>query len=194
MRRGGSLDRAIVGLSIVGISAPAFVVGVALLYIFAIVLPWFPAFGPGDGFFDELWHLTLPAIALALGGAAFLVKHTRAALINVLDQDYLSFARARGLSRRRVLFVYALRNALIPIVTVSALVLAGVITGALLVEVTFSLPGIGSLLVNAVSTKDLPMVQGVTMTIAIVILLANLVADLVYVAVDPRIRFRRGGL
>src|SRR5262249_5124415 len=122
---------------------------------------------------------------------AFLVKHTRAALINVLDQDYLSFARARGLSRSRVLLVYGLRNALIPVITVSALILAGVITGALLVEIVFSLPGIGSLLVNAVSTKDIPMVQGVTMVIAIIILLANLLADLTYMAVDPRIRFDR---
>jgi peptide/nickel transport system permease protein len=193
LRRGGIGDRTVVGLSVVGISAPAFVVGLLLLYVFAIVLPWFPAFGQGQGFFDEVWHLTLPAIALAIGGAAFLVKHTRAALVGVLDQDYLTFARARGLSRRRVLFVYALRNALIPVVTISGLILAGLITGALLVEVAFSLPGIGSLLVNAVSTKDLPMVQGVTMVIAIVILLANLLADLMYVAIDPRIRLGRRG-
>jgi peptide/nickel transport system permease protein len=193
-RKGGFVDRFIVGASVVGISAPAFVVGITLLYVFAVVLHWFPAFGAGTWFFDELWHLTLPAIALALGGTAFLVKHTRAAMINVLGQDYLSFARARGLSRSRVLFFYALRNALIPVITVGALILAGVITGALLVEIVFSLPGIGSLLVNAVATKDIPMVQGVTMIVAIVILLANLLADLTYLAVDPRIRLgRRSG-
>jgi peptide/nickel transport system permease protein len=193
LRKGGVVDRAIVGSSIIAISAPAFVAGLLLLYLFAIVIPWFPAFGQGRGFVDQLWHLTLPAIALAIGGVAFLVKHTRAALITVLEQDYLMFARARGLSRSRILLVYALRNALIPVVTISAIVLAGVITGALLVEVAFSLPGIGSLLVNAVSTKDLPMVQGVTMLIAVVIMLANLLADLTYVAVDPRIRIGRRG-
>ena len=192
LRRGGMVDRVVVGSSIVGISAPAFVLGLGLLYLFAIVLPWFPSFGQGDGFIDQVWHLTLPAVALAIGSAAFLVKHTRAAMVNVLDQDYLTFARARGLGRRRILFIYALRNALIPVVTVSALILASVITGAVLIEVTFSLPGIGTLLVTSVTSKDLPMVQGVTMIIAIVIMLANLAADLIYFAVDPRIRLGRG--
>ena len=105
--------------------------------------------GPGAGFFGDLWHLTLPALALALTGMAFLVKHTRAAVIGVLDQDYLTFARARGLSPCRVLFVYALRNALIPVVTMSGLILSYVIVGAVLVEDTFSLPGIGQLLVQS---------------------------------------------
>jgi peptide/nickel transport system permease protein len=193
MRKGGWVDRTVVGISVVGISAPAFVVGIMLLYVFAVVVHWFPAYGPGTWFFDELWHLTLPAIALAIAGAAFLVKHTRAAMVNVLDQDYVVFARARGLSRPRVLLVYSLRNALIPVVTVSALILAGVITGALLVEIVFSLPGIGSLLVNAVATKDIPMVQGATMVVATIILLANLLADLTYVVVDPRIRLGKAG-
>jgi len=189
VRRRTALDRGIVAGALLCLSTPAFASGVLLLYIFAIVLPWFPVFGSGAGFWDDLWHLTLPAITLTLTSAAFVVKHTRAAMINVLDQDYVTFARARGLSSRRVLFTYTLRNALIPVATVSALILAYVITGAVLVEITFSLPGIGNLLVHSVSVKDLPMVQGVTMLIAIVILTANLLADLAYLVLDPRIRF-----
>jgi peptide/nickel transport system permease protein len=119
------------------------------------------------------------------------LKHTRAAMIGVLDQDYVTFARARGLSSRRVLFMYALRNALIPVVTISGLILAFLITGAVLVEVTFSLSGIGSLLVRSATAKDVPMIQGVAMLVAVVIMLANLLADLAYVAVDPRMRLGR---
>lgn len=112
-------------------------------------------------------------------------------MIGVLDQDYVTFARARGLSSRRVLFMYALRNALIPVVTISGLILAFLITGAVLVEVTFSLSGIGSLLVRSATAKDVPMIQGVAMLVAVVIMLANLLADLAYVAVDPRMRLGR---
>lgn len=191
LRRRTIVDRGISAISLVGLSTPAFASGILLLYLFAIVLPWFPAAGQGAGFRDELWHLTLPAIALALSGTALVVKHTRAAMINVLDQDYVTFARARGLSWRRVLLAYGLRNALIPVVTIGGLALGYMITGAILVEVAFSLSGIGSLLVDSVTVKDLPMVQGVTLAIAVVILVANLLADLLYMAVDPRIRLGR---
>src|ERR1700730_2041389 len=175
----------------VALSTPAFVSGVFLIWVLGIEVHWFPVSGPGAGFFGDLWHLTLPAVALALTGMAFLTKHTRAAVIGVLDQDYLTFARARGLSSARVLFGYALRNALIPVVTMSGVILSYVIVGAVLVEDTFSLPGIGQLLVQSATAKDLPMLQGVAMVIAVVIILANLLADLVYVAVDPRIRLGR---
>jgi peptide/nickel transport system permease protein len=187
-----ALDRGIVGGAVVGLSTPAFVSGVFLLYVFAVELGWFPVFGQGAGFVDQLWHLTLPAIALALVACAYIVKHTRAALLNVLDQDYVTFARARGLSNRRVLFLYGLRNGLIPIVTLSGPLLAFLITGAVLVEVTFSLPGIGQLLVQSATTKDLPLLQGITLVAALFILVANLFVDLLYMAVDPRIRLGRG--
>lgn len=188
LKRRTAVDRAVVGASVIGLSAPAFVSGVLLLYLFAVVLPWFPAYGRGAGFIDELWHLTLPAFALALTGTALIVKHTRAAMISVLDQDYVTFARARGLGWWRILLLYGLRNALIPVVTVSAVILTYVITGAVLVEVTFSLPGIGSLLVQSATTKDLPMLQGVAMLIAAVIVGANLLTDLLYAAVNPQVR------
>jgi peptide/nickel transport system permease protein len=194
LRKRGLVDRGIVAGAIAALSTPAFVGGVFLIYLFAIVLHVFPVAGVGVGFLDELWHLTLPAISLALVGTAFLVKHTRAAMIGVLDQDYVTFARARGLAPARVLYLYGLRNALIPVVTMSGVILAFVITGAVLVEQTFSLPGIGRLLVQSASTKDLPMLQGVVMVIAVVIMLANLLADVALVAVDPRIRLgRRSG-
>lgn len=192
LRQQRPADRAIVGASIVAMSAPAFVTGVFLIFLLGIEVHWFPVSGPGSGFFGDLWHLTLPAVALALTGMAFLVKHTRAAVIGVLDQDYLTFARARGLSPGRVLFVYALRNALIPVVTMSGLILSYVIVGAVLVEDTFSLPGIGQLLVQSATAKDLPMLQGVAMLVAAVIIVANLLADVAYILVDPRVRLGRG--
>jgi peptide/nickel transport system permease protein len=192
LRQRSVADRGIVGTSMIALSTPAFVSGVFLIYVFGIVVHLFPVAGPGTGFFSDLWHLTLPAIALALTGMAYLVKHTRAAMIGVLDQDYVTFARARGLSPARVMFSYALRNALIPVVTMSGLILSYVIVGAVLVEDTFSLPGIGQLLVQSATAKDLPMLQGVAMVVAVVIIVANLLADITYIAVDPRIRLGRG--
>ncbi len=184
-----STDRGIVMFSIVGASAPAFVTGVFLLYLFAVLLGWFPAFGQGAGFLDRFWHLTLPALALALGGAALVVRLTRAGMLGALEQDYVTFARARGLSARRVLLAYALRNALIPVVTAGALVLSFMLTGAALIEVTFALPGVGALLIDSVNFKDLPMVQGLSMVLATVVILINLLTDVVYLFVDPRISY-----
>jgi peptide/nickel transport system permease protein len=192
LRRRRPTDRGIVAVAMVSLSTPTFVAGVILIWLLAIRVHWFPVAGSGSGFFGQVWHLTLPALALALSAMAYLVKHTRAAMVEVLDQDYVTFARARGLSRSRVLFGYALRNALIPVVTMSGVVLSYVITGAVLVEDTFSVPGIGQLLVQSATAKDLPMLQGVAMVMAVVIVLANLAADIVYVLADPRLRLARG--
>jgi peptide/nickel transport system permease protein len=188
LRRGSFVDRGVVGAVMLGLSTPAFVAGVALLYVFAILVHWFPAYGVGTGFFDELWHLTLPAVALAVTTVAYVTRHTRAAMIGTLDQDYVVFARARGLSQRRVLYVYLLRNALIPVITISGVILSSLIVGVVLVEVAFSLPGLGSLLVTAATAKDIPVLQGVVLLFAVVIVIANLLADVVYMLVDPRIR------
>ena len=132
-------------------------------------LGWFPVFGAGSGLFDRLYHLTLPAFALALTVMALVLKLTRAAMIGALEQDYIVFARARGVSERAVLLTYALRNAAIPIVTAAGAVLGALIAGAVLVEVAFTLPGVGSLLVESVEAKDIPMVQGLIVVIAVVI-------------------------
>jgi peptide/nickel transport system permease protein len=188
LRRGSFVDRGLVGAVMLGLSTPAFVAGVALLYVFAILVHWFPAYGVGTGFFDELWHLTLPAVALAVTTVAYVTRHTRAAMIGILDQDYVVFARARGLSQQRVLYVYLLRNALIPVITISGVILSSLIVGVVLVEVAFSLPGLGSLLVTAATAKDIPVLQGVVLLFAVVIVIANLLADVVYMLVDPRIR------
>jgi peptide/nickel transport system permease protein len=188
LRRGSIIDRGLVGGAMLGLSTPAFVAAVALLYLFAIRVRWFPAYGVGSGFLDELWHLTLPAVALAVTTVAYVSRHTRAAMIGTLDQDYVVFARARGLSSRRVLFVYLLRNALIPVITISGVILSSLIVGVVLVEVAFSLPGLGSLLVTAATSKDIPTLQAVVLLFAVVIVIANLLADVVYMVVDPRIR------
>lgn len=187
-----SADRGIVMFSIVGASAPVFVTGVFLLYAFAVLLDLFPAFGQGEGFLDRFWHLTLPAVALAVGGSALVVRLTRAGMLGALEQDYVTFARARGLSARRVLLAYAFRNALIPVVTAGALVLSFMLTGAALVEVTFALPGIGALLIDSVNFKDLPMVQGLAMVLATVVILINLLTDILYLFIDPRITYSEG--
>ncbi len=185
------IDRAIVSTSVVGASAPPFVTGVFLLYVFAVLLGWFPAFGQGEGLVDELWHLTLPALTLAFGASALLIRFTRVGMIAALDQDYVTFARARGVPERRVLLGYALRNAMIPVVTASTVLLAAMLTGAVLIEVTFALPGLGALLVDSVAYKDVLMVQGLTMLLAAVAILTNLLTDILYLFADPRIRYTR---
>jgi peptide/nickel transport system permease protein len=191
LRKGSAADRAIVGISVAGVSAPAFVTGVLLLYVFTVVLPWFPSFGVGAGVGDRLYHLALPAFALALTGTALIVKLTRAAVADVVHQDYITFARARGLPSPLILGAYVIRNALVPIVTSAGLVLGFMLTGTVLVESTFALPGLGSLLVDAVNFKDVPVVQGLAMLLAVIIVVINLVTDLVYFAVDPQIRVEK---
>ncbi|RDD85286.1 ABC transporter permease [Streptomyces parvulus] len=189
LKRHRALDRALVAGAVVTLSTPPFVLGILMLYLFAVLMPMFPAAGKGEGFVDMLWHLTLPAVTLSLTIAAFMLRHTRASMITVLDQDYVTFARARGLARSRVLRHYLLRNALIPVITVSGVLLSYFVTGAVLVETTFSLGGLGELLVRSAQDSDLPMIQGLTLLIAAVIVLANLLTDLTYMAIDPRIRY-----
>jgi peptide/nickel transport system permease protein len=186
-----ALDRGTVAASLVGLSTPAFVAGVFLIYLFAIAVHWFPASGKGSGFVDGLWHLTLPAISLALTSIAYVLKHTRAAVLGVLEQDYVTFARARGLSLRRILLTYMLRNALIPVITISGLVLSGLVVGAVLTEVTFSIQGLGNLLVQSASSKDIPTIQAVAVLVAALIIVANLLADVAYAFADPRVRVGR---
>ena len=192
MRNRSVADRAIVGVSLLGVSVPAFVSGIFLLYLLAIDVGWFPVYGPGGGFVDRLWHLTLPAFALAFGVMALILKLTRASMITVLEQDYIAFAQARGVGPVRVITRYALRNALGPIVTAGGLILGVVITGAVLVEQMFALPGIGTLLITSVEAKDVPVVQGFTLLAAAILIAANFLIDLCYLFIDPRITAGRG--
>jgi peptide/nickel transport system permease protein len=189
LRRASALDRGIVAFSVIGVSAPAFASGILLLYVFGVVLGWLPVFGQGKDFLDQLYHLTLPAIALAFSALALVVKVTRSSMLEELDKDYIAFARARGLSRRRVIFGYALRNAFVSITTAIGLVFIYMITGAVLVEVTFALPGIGSLLVASVRSLDIPMVQALGLLIALFVVTVHLAIDVLYALLDPRVRF-----
>jgi peptide/nickel transport system permease protein len=191
LKRNTAVDRGAVGIAIFGVSAPSFATGLILLWLFAIQLGWFPVIGVGEaGFGDRFWHLTLPALALGVTGTALMTKMTRAALIDSLDQDYINFARSRGVGSVRILFVYGLRNSLIPIVTAAGLVIATTLTGSVLIEQTFSLQGIGSLLISSINNKDIPVVQGTTMLIAVLVVVVNLIVDLSYFIIDPRTRTR----
>src|SRR5581483_7502136 len=191
LHRSSFVDQGIVALTVVGVSAPAFASGILLLYLFSIAIPLFPTFGPGVDFFDQLKHLTLPAIAMALSAVALIVTVTRAAMKEELQKDYVVSARARGVSAREIIFGYALRNALIPVTTVLGLVFVHMITGAVLVEVTFALPGIGSLLIDSIHAVDIPMVQGLVLVAAVFIVAVHLIIDILYAVVDPRVRFGR---
>jgi len=135
--------------------------------------------------------LTLPSFALALSVMAITVKITRASMIEELDKDYVTFARARGLSVARITLAYVLRNALIPVVTAAGLIIVGLVANAIYVEVTFALPGLGSLTVDAVQKRDIPMIQGTTVLLSAFIVLLNLLIDVLYTLIDPRIRFGR---
>jgi peptide/nickel transport system permease protein len=191
LRRGSAVDRAVVGISVFGVSTPAFATGLLLIYVFAVWLDWLPALGLGRNPADRLVHLVLPSVALATSVLALVLKLTRAAMIDVLDQDYVTFARARGVPPAAVVVKYGLRNALVPVVTAFGLVVAYMVTGAVLVEATFSLPGIGGLLVDSVTVSDTPVVQGLALFTSALIVGVNLVTDLVYVVVDPRIQLGR---
>ncbi|MFG1967447.1 ABC transporter permease [Nonomuraea sp. NPDC049028] len=188
VRAGTVVDRIVTTITTVGFSAPAFAVGIASLYVFGVTLGWFPVYGSGDGFVDRAWHLSLPAGTLALTVIALIARQARASAIKVSDQDFMTFAMARGLPRHQVWGRYLLRNSSLPIATSIGLVLGYFLTGAVIVEQTFALPGIGSVILSSISTKDLPMVQGLGLLAALFVLLANLLADFSYTILDPRLR------
>ncbi|WDH78453.1 ABC transporter permease [Microbacterium esteraromaticum] len=187
---GSWLDRTANTLAVVGLSAPTFAVGLLLLYLFAYYVRLFPVYGAGSGGLDTLWHLVLPAITLALGLGAIIVKLTRTAMIRELESDYVTSARARGIPEAQVMRI-ALRNAAIPIVTGASLVLTFLVGGTVLAETTYALPGLGTLLQDSVLFKDIAVVQSLTLLVAVVIAVIALLADLIYLLLDPRIR--RGG-
>ncbi|GAA5038409.1 ABC transporter permease [Microbacterium fluvii] len=187
VRAGGVVDRVANGFAIIGLSAPTFAVGLLLLYVFAYYLRIFPVYGAGDGGLDTLWHLVLPAVTLALGLGAIVLKLTRTAMIRELESDYVTFARARGIGERAVERI-ALRGAAIPIVTGASLVLTFLVGGTVLAETTYALPGLGTLLQDSVLFKDIAVVQSLTLLIAVVIAVIALLADLAYLMLDPRLR------
>jgi peptide/nickel transport system permease protein len=189
LRSGGALDRSASTGAIVGVGAPSYAVGLLLLYVFGVKFGLLPVYGSGDSGFDRLTHLTLPAVTLAIGLGALVLKLTRTAVLAELDQDYVTFARSRGLPSRMIQSM-VLRNAMLPVITSLGLVLTFLFGGTILVEITFALQGIGSLLAGSVTFKDIPVVQAITLLTAAVIALIALAVDLLYFAADPRVRRR----
>ena len=172
-------------VSFVGVSAPQFVVGILLLYVFAAQLHWFPLRGYGS-----LEHLVLPAVTLGILGGGWYSRMMRSSMIDVLRQDYIRTARAKGAGRGRIVMVHALRNAILPVIAMIGLDVGIFMSGVVVVETVFGWPGIGQLAWQAIQRLDIPIIMGVTLVAAIAILIGNLLADLVAPFVDPRIRLR----
>ncbi len=190
-RRGGAADTGIMAVTQLGIAIPNFWFGLVLSTIFAVWLQWLPSGGfPGwsAGVWASLKALMLPAVALALPQAAILARVTRSALLETLGEDYIRTARAKGLSRRAVLWKHALRNALIPVLTIMGLQFAYLLAGTIIIENVFYLPGLGRLVFQAISLRDLIVVESVVMMLVAVIIAINLAVDLAYLVVDPRLR------
>jgi peptide/nickel transport system permease protein len=194
VRAGSLADRSAIAASLVGYSLPPFFLGIVLQIIFGLRYAWFPVTGmyrPGGGdLTDLLMHLVLPAVTLAAGIGALLARMTRAMMMDVLDQDYVRTARAKGVARSRVIMRHAFRNALMPLITIIGLQVGYVLGGAVLVEQVFAWPGIGTLAVNAIQARDFPLVQGVTLMVASAYVFTNLITDLAYLLVDPRVSYQ----
>ena len=182
--RGTWVDQGAMGLALVGISVPGFWLGPLLALVFAVELGWLPVSGRGT-----LAHLILPAVTLGSALAAILARMTRASVLEELREQYVVAARARGASRVRAVVVHALRNSLIPVVTILGLQLGAVLTGSIITETIFSWPGVGRLLIQSINFRDYPMVQGCILLIAVTYVTMNLLTDLLYGWLDPRIRF-----
>jgi ABC-type dipeptide/oligopeptide/nickel transport system permease component len=178
-------------IALVGVSSPVFFTGIVGVLIFSYWLGWLPAFGSGsgDGFWAEVRYLIMPAGVLALSMLALTSRMTRSSMLEVLGSDYIEAARAKGLPERVVVLKHALRNALIPVITVANLQMAFLIVGSVLVEYTFGLGGLGSLITDAIQNRDYPVVQGTVLLLTVMFVLINLVTDLLYAAIDPRIRY-----
>ncbi len=185
LRRGTSADNGLMILSFVGVSAPQFVVGLLMLYVFSVQLRWFPIGGYGTAA-----HLVLPALTMGILGAGWYSRMMRSSMVEVLRQDFIRTARAKGLTRRRIILRHALPNAILPIVAMIGIDIGIFMGGIVVVESVFGWPGIGQLAWQAIQRVDIPIIMGVTLVSAVAIVLGNLLADLVAPLIDPRIRLR----
>ena len=184
-RPGGPIDRIGLGIAYLGVSFPVFWVGLLLILLFAVTLRWLPPSGFGG------WkYLILPALALGMRSIAFLARMTRSAMLDALGSDFVRTARAKGLTERAVIGRHALRNALIPIITVLGLDFGSYLTGSILTETIFSWPGLGRYVVNAIARRDLPAIQGSVLFLSAVFVMVNLITDLAYAKADPRVSYR----
>ncbi|MDQ2926978.1 MAG: ABC transporter permease [Pseudomonadota bacterium] len=202
LRRGTFLSQAMMTLSLIGVSLPTFLIGILLILGFAVTLKWLPSFGRGEvvsfGFWttglatvDGLKHIILPAITLAVFQLALIMRLVRSEMLEVLRADYIKFARARGLSDRAVYFGHALKNTLVPVITITGLQLGSLIAFAIITETVFQWPGMGLLFIQAVNFADIPVMAAYLCLIALIFVLINLVVDLLYFAVDPRLRVEK---
>lgn len=191
-KAGSVIDRAVMGLAVAGFSVPVFVVGYLLVYVFAIDLKWLPVQGYrpiSEGIWPWFERLILPSVALGLAYVALIARITRTTMLEVLAEDYVRTAHAKGVAQRPVLLKHALKNAAVPIVTVVGIGVALLIGGVVITETVFNIPGIGRLVVDAIARRDYPIIQGVILVFSAVYVLVNLLVDLSYTLFDPRVRY-----
>ena len=186
-RHGRPIDHAIRIGGMIGFAMPPFWIGLLLMLLFGLTLGLFPISGYGRGFLGHVVHLTLPSVTIAVFLAPILIQSLRGSMLEVMTADYVEVARAKGLSERRILIKHVLRNALIPAITVLAVNIGWLLSGAVIVEYVFSIPGLGSLLVRAVGFRDYPVIQGLALVFAMLVVIVNLLADLAYMLVDRRV-------
>ncbi|MBL0919471.1 MAG: ABC transporter permease [Hydrogenophaga sp.] len=204
LKRGTFLSQVFMTISLLGVSLPTFLIGILLILVFAVQLGWFPSFGRGDVVQLGWWstglltpkgwlHITLPAITLAIFQLTLIMRLVRAEMLEVLRTDYIKFARARGLTNRAVHFGHALKNTLVPVMTITGLQLGGLIAFAIITETVFQWPGMGLLFIQAVTFADIPVMAAYLCLIALIFVVINLIVDLLYFAVDPRLRVEKAG-
>ncbi len=207
LRRGRFGSQLVMTLSLLGVSLPTFLIGILLILVFSVTLKWLPSFGRGDTvalFGSSSWttglltadgwkHLILPAITLSVFQLALILRLVRAEMLEVLRTDYVKFARARGLQDRAVYFGHALKNTLVPVITITGLQLGSLIAFAIITETVFQWPGMGFLFIQAVQFADIPVMAAYLCLIALIFVIVNLVVDLLYFLVDPRLRIERSG-
>lgn len=187
LKREQAPDAVIRGAFQVGLSMPVFYIGILLLTLFGAILKWFPVGGYGDTFGERIYHLFLPALTLALSLAAVLMRNLRAAIIGVINAEYVDFARSKGLRSHIILFRHVLRNALISTVTLFGLQIGTLLGGAVITETVFAVPGAGRLMIDSIYGRDYPVLQGLTITLAVLVSLTFLLTDIVQAWLDPRI-------
>ncbi|MFT3813892.1 MAG: ABC transporter permease [Acidovorax sp.] len=204
LKRGTFMSQVFMTLSLLGVSLPTFLIGILLILVFSVTLGWFPSFGRGDVVQIGWWstglltakgwhHIVLPAVTLAIFQLTLIMRLVRAEMLEVLRTDYIKFARARGLSDRAIYFGHALKNTLVPVLTITGLQLGGLIAFAIITETVFQWPGMGLLFIQAVTFADIPVMAAYLCLIALIFVVINLVVDLLYFAVDPRLRVGKAG-
>lgn len=191
-RPGSRIDRLVLGATTVGASAPAFAVGTLFAYVFGIELGWLPVTGPGEGGLDRLEHLILPAATVSVTLLATCTRVSRVRIGQIMDEDQMTFSRSRGLDRRWVLKHIILRNAGVQLATLSGGLLIALVAGLIVVEQVYNLPGLGTLMIDAVRERDIALLQGITLFVSLFVVLVNLVVDLLCMAIDPRLRSALG--